>query len=813
MPRNLTVGKKLSSNTFRRRVVREVVVDEPEVAAENAQRETQEVQVPVAEDAPPHVRFAAAAALYTAWATALCDSIDRYFFGATRVRPELGQFFFFVLSCWVQGEIMGVVTGIPARTAEIEALNKERLELLEDLYGFCLDVDDSLPKRMEPYLLGARVTECCSRWRQRAQELAMESGGDGAALSDAQQTDLEKKLEQALLQEEHEEGGGEGEHEHEHEDEGEEEEEPEEEEEEEAAAAAAAVAETGTPAAVPSVVSTPSPKATLEELKEMEQRSEELAQERERWAQRRKESAAGSVLSRVSSALDEERKKSLEEAISIAESPRIVAASMAFLAEKAKDEEEEEEVEEKIAKATADEGAAHRAELESLAARNEGLVQRLAELGAQNEQDAAGEVKAEHRAEIERLKQEGESLKTRMARLEEERQQAAQAATSSAARQELELMRQQQKGKTKKSAKQVLTPEQKAEEHLLHREEIERMRVERTNVTRKLGSDLAAAAEAAAQTAVSSVSPRGEGDGQRGDLARKFLSEAEQREREREEALLAKFKDDAELVVPAEVNDLLAALEQTIAAREQEKADFEKRLEEMEKKKGSRSRMREEQLAAQRRREEEKKKEQDEYAQWQAERQRKMDERKKVRDIKTRAARGELPKYRLCLVGPKSGKSALAKRFMENAFVEGATESAIDKLHEKPCTIKGTDCVIEVLDTTSMEEFAQFRNGWYSGCAGFLAVFDLTRKPSRAFKQLRAFGEEIKKAKGVDDLSKVPIVLVANKEDLFEQRKCKAGDALAFAKEWGAKYVEASAKTGENVQAAFETLIALCMPK
>jgi hypothetical protein len=94
MPRNLTVGKKLSSNTFRRRVVREMVVDEPEVAAETAQRETQEVQVPVPEDAAPQVRFAAAAALYVAWATALCDSIDRYFFGATRVR-RLKQLCFF----------------------------------------------------------------------------------------------------------------------------------------------------------------------------------------------------------------------------------------------------------------------------------------------------------------------------------------------------------------------------------------------------------------------------------------------------------------------------------------------------------------------------------------------------------------------------------------------------------------------------------------------------------------------------------------------------------------------------------------------
>ncbi len=688
--------------------------------------------------------------------------------------------------------MLGVAAGIEARTVEIEALNKERLELLQELYEFCLDMDDSLPKRMDPYVLGGRVNECCKTWREKAAELTMAAhvvDNNSDTLSDAQQADLEKKLEQAML-DDHEDG------EHDDNDDGEEEEEAEEEAEEDAEKKIhhAEIIPVATLERSPS-------RASADELQEMEDRSAALREERAKWTQERKASAAGSVLSRVSTALNVERIKSLEEAITIAESPGMVAESMAFLAAK----EAEEDEDGAVAKATADEGAAHRAEIQKLAAKNEGLVQRLAELGVQNEQEA--DVKAEHRAEIEKLKQEGESVKARMARMEEERLAAAAASTSSAARQELELMRQQQKGKTKKSAAQVQTPEQKMEEHLLHREEIERMRVERNNVTRQLGSDLTAAAAASALIATSAVSPRE--DGPRGDIAKKFLSEAEQREREREEALLAKFKDDVEIVVPAEVNNLLAAIEQSIAAREQEKVDFAKRLEEMDKKKSSRSRMREDQAAAQKKREEEKKREQDEYAQWQEERQRKLEEKKKVRDIKTRAARGELPKYRLCLVGPKSGKSALAKRFMENVFVAGSTESAIDKLHEKPCVIKGVDCVVELLDTTSMEEFATLRNGWYASCDGFLAVFDLSRKPTRAFKQLRVLGEDIKRAKGVDDLSKVPIVLVANKEDLFEERKCKAGDALAFAKEWGARYVEASAKTGDNVQAAVETLVAL----
>ena len=56
-------------------------------------------------------------------------------------------------------------------------------------------------------------------------------------------------------------------------------------------------------------------------------------------------------------------------------------------------------------------------------------------------------------------------------------------------------------------------------------------------------------------------------------------------------------------------------------------------------------------------------------------------------------------------------------------------------------------------------------------------------------------------------MSTVPIVVIATKEDLYEKRKCKAGEAVAFAKEWGARYVEVSSMTGENVDAAVETLV------
>lgn len=71
-------------------------------------------------------------------------------------------------------------------------------------------------------------------------------------------------------------------------------------------------------------------------------------------------------------------------------------------------------------------------------------------------------------------------------------------------------------------------------------------------------------------------------------------------------------------------------------------------------------------------------------------------------------------------------------------------DAAIDRQYERPYKVRGADCLVQVLDTTGLEEFAAFRQGWFASCAGFLVSFDLTRKPKRMFRLLRAFGDAIK---------------------------------------------------------------------
>ena len=50
-------------------------------------------------------------------------------------------------------------------------------------------------------------------------------------------------------------------------------------------------------------------------------------------------------------------------------------------------------------------------------------------------------------------------------------------------------------------------------------------------------------------------------------------------------------------------------------------------------------------------------------------------------------------------------------------------------------------------------------------------------------------------------------MLIGNKSDLAEVRKVKSVDVAKYAKDHGLAYIETSAKTGENVESAFNLVI------
>ncbi len=89
---------------------------------------------------------------------------------------------------------------------------------------------------------------------------------------------------------------------------------------------------------------------------------------------------------------------------------------------------------------------------------------------------------------------------------------------------------------------------------------------------------------------------------------------------------------------------------------------------------------------------------------------------------------------------------------------------------------------------------------------GFILVYSIIEKES--FAEILEFRELIVQSKNKDKTdTSVPIILVGNKSDLQASREVATQDAKKLSEEWKVPFLETSAKTGENVEQVFHTIV------
>ncbi len=164
--------------------------------------------------------------------------------------------------------------------------------------------------------------------------------------------------------------------------------------------------------------------------------------------------------------------------------------------------------------------------------------------------------------------------------------------------------------------------------------------------------------------------------------------------------------------------------------------------------------------------------------------------------------------FKICLVGEGAvGKTSLIKRFVYDMFSDkyivtmGTKISKRNKIIKHP--IKGTPTKVRMLiwDIMGQQDFRHtLQDAYFNGCDGVLAVCDITR--IETMTQLDGWIKKVHSVAG-----KVPIVFLANKCDLKgkEQLDLDALMNLSFKFDQSHAFLT-SAKTGENVELAFETL-------
>ncbi|KAF7226872.1 ras-related protein Rab-42b [Nothobranchius furzeri] len=161
--------------------------------------------------------------------------------------------------------------------------------------------------------------------------------------------------------------------------------------------------------------------------------------------------------------------------------------------------------------------------------------------------------------------------------------------------------------------------------------------------------------------------------------------------------------------------------------------------------------------------------------------------------------------FRIIMLGDSTvGKSSLLKRYTEDLFLESINQTVgvdfyVHFLEVEP----GVRVKLQFWDTAGQERFRSVTRSYYRNSVGGLLVFDITSRAS--FDHVKEWHAEVHERVQPHT---VLFVLVGQKIDQHAhgKRAVSREEAEKLAGQLGMPYVEASAKTGQNVREAFELL-------
>jgi len=148
------------------------------------------------------------------------------------------------------------------------------------------------------------------------------------------------------------------------------------------------------------------------------------------------------------------------------------------------------------------------------------------------------------------------------------------------------------------------------------------------------------------------------------------------------------------------------------------------------------------------------------------------------------------------------GKSAFTGRYVTPAVWNPKYDPTIEELKNKTIKHEGKALQLEILDTAGQEQYSSLRESFMSTGHGFLLVFSIV--DDQTLEDLKKIVTLIKSSNPNKD---IPLVIVGNKSDLSDERAVMVDEAMKFAQDFSAEYIEASALKNENVNEAFELLI------
>ncbi len=153
---------------------------------------------------------------------------------------------------------------------------------------------------------------------------------------------------------------------------------------------------------------------------------------------------------------------------------------------------------------------------------------------------------------------------------------------------------------------------------------------------------------------------------------------------------------------------------------------------------------------------------------------------------------------KICLLGDFSvGKTSLIRRFVEERFEEKYLSTIGIHMSRKRMTRDDHFLDLFIWDLAGGEDFTLVGQNYLRGSAAAMIACDLTRKST--LPALAYYAEQVRVMN-----PQASLLFVGNKFDLSEQRVVFHDDLHEAISVYGTSYLLTSAKSGHNVDAAFE---------
>ena len=158
--------------------------------------------------------------------------------------------------------------------------------------------------------------------------------------------------------------------------------------------------------------------------------------------------------------------------------------------------------------------------------------------------------------------------------------------------------------------------------------------------------------------------------------------------------------------------------------------------------------------------------------------------------------------YKILILGDYSvGKTSFLNRYVSNSFLSKTLSTLGVEYVLKNAKMKdGSIVKMQIWDTVGQERFRTITKSFFKGAHAIVLIFSVI--DSDSFNNVRKWITQIRDSADKD----VILILAGNKNDC-EDRKVDKSEAEELANEFDIKYFDCSAKTGENINKAFEELI------